>query len=365
MLHTASDASRALRLSLATLCLLAAVSVQADEIVVDGKPMSGKVVKVTPKGLDVKTDYGKGNVLVPYDKVTSLRTDEPFTLIVSDEDEIVGNLVGVKDGNLLVGADAASARAVPVDSLHDSVTQKEFEESQFLRLRSTLRYWNARYDLAFSGTDATRDTLSLTTGFEVERRKRPTRFLTTGSYRFGTLHDKDNDPRHQKTENELLGMVRGEYDVTPRIYGFAATSAEYDQIESLSLRLTPKAGPGYRIFNIETESEKRLWSVDVGGAWVYERFFGGSTNSYASIAFGTEGAFSLPWGSLFTFRGSYLPAIDDWANNYLLRGEANLLFPMTSWLSFRTGVLDTYTSQPADDADHNSVTGTAGLALVF
>ena len=38
---------------------------------------------------------------------------------------------------------------------------------------------------------------------------------------------------------------------------------------------------------------------------------------------------------------------------------------MTDWLSFKTGVANTYTSQPSDDNDHNSLTGTAGLALVF
>ena len=62
---------------------------------------------------------------------------------------------------------------------------------------------------------------------------------------------------------------------------------------------------------------------------------------------------------------SYLPAVDDWINNYLLKGSADLLFPMTDWLSFKTGVLNTYTSQPADDNDHNSLTGTAGIALTF
>ena len=76
---------------------------------------------------------------------------------------------------------------MPVDTLHDSVTQKEFEESALLRLRSTLRYWDAQYDLSFAATDATTDTLTFSTGFEIERRKRPTRFLTIGSYRLATI----------------------------------------------------------------------------------------------------------------------------------------------------------------------------------
>ena len=57
-------AARAVGLSLAVLWLAAALAAEADEIAVDGKPMSGKVVKVTPKGLEVETTYGKGNVLV-------------------------------------------------------------------------------------------------------------------------------------------------------------------------------------------------------------------------------------------------------------------------------------------------------------
>ena len=362
MLHACFLVPRQRLIALALLCLLAPARVPADEIVVDGKPMSGKVVKVTPKGLDVETTYGKGNVLVDYANVTSLRTDEPFTVLTGDEGEVVGHLVGVKDGNLLVGADEASAKAVPVGTLFDSVTQKEFEESGLLRLRSALRYWDARYDLAFAATDATTNTLNFVTGFEVERRKRPTRFLTTGSYRFATIDDPNDDPSGQTTtENELIGALRGEYDITPRIYAFSAASAEYDEIESLSIRFTPKAGPGYRIFDTET----RKWSVDVGGAWVLEEFFGGDDNSYASIAFGTEGSFTLPWKTTLTFRGSYLPAVDDWAKNYLLRGEAALMFPMTDWLAFRTGVVNTYTSQPAEDTDNNSLTGTAGLSLVF
>ena len=57
-----------------------AAPVQADEIVVKGQPMSGQVVKVTAKGLEVKTTYGKGNVLVPYDKIWCPGADEVTTL---------------------------------------------------------------------------------------------------------------------------------------------------------------------------------------------------------------------------------------------------------------------------------------------
>jgi hypothetical protein len=353
---------------LAALCLLAlalqTAAARADEIEVDGKPISGKVVKVTPDGLEVETTYGKGNVVVPYARITQLHTDEPFAVLNGDDGEVSGRLIGVRDGKLLlVGEDEASASVVPVDTLHDSVAQKQFEESALLRLRSYLRYWSAHYDLSFAATDSTTNTLAFSTGFEVERRKKPTRFFASGSYRLATIDDPHDDPSREVTsENELLGALRGEYDLGSRYYTYAASSWEYDQVESLSLRFTPKGGLGVRLI----DTEKQQWDADIGAAWVYENYFGSEdTNRYASLAFGTDGKFSLPYGSTLTLRGEYLPAVDDWTVNYLLRGSATLLFPMTDWLSFKSGVVEQYTNQPAADTARNSLTATAGLALVF
>jgi len=351
---------RATALSLAVVLLGFSAPLLADEIVVDGKPMSGKVVKVTKGGLEVETTYGKGNVLVPYDKVTTLHTDEPFMVISGDEGEVTGKLVGVRGGNiLLVGEDPETASAVAVDSLFDSVTQKKFDESGLLRLKSRLRYWKGHYDLAFAATDATDDSLSFSTGFEIERRKTPTRFLASGNYRLAT-NDSPNKPE-STTQNELLGLLRGEYDLTPRFYAFTSIGAEYDEVEDLSLRLTPRAGPGVRIF----DSDKYKWSVDVGGGYVYENYFGPHENRYAAIVFGTEGLVTLLWGSTLTFRGDYSPAVDDWANTYLINAKADLAFPMTEWLSFKTGVVEQYNSTPPANTHKNSLTGTAGIALVF
>lgn len=348
---------------LAALCLLAlCAAARAEEIEVDGKPMPGKVVRVTAKGLEVETTFGTGEVLVPYDRITALRTDEPFAILAGDDGAISGRLVGVREGALLVGDDPASATAVPVASLHDSVTQKKFDASALLRLRSALRYWSAHYDLAFAATDSTANSLAFATGFEVERKKKPTRFLADASYRLATSDDPSGpDSREETTQNEVRGALRGEYDLTSRIYGFAAGDAEYDEVESLSLRATPKGGVGVRIL----VTEKYALNADIGGSWVYERFFGGSENRYFAVAFGTNGSFTLPFGATLTIRGDYLPAVDDWAGDYLLTGTAALLFPMTDWISFKTSIIDQYDNTPAEDNSQNSLTATAGLTLVF
>jgi len=341
---------------------LAAPPVSSDEIVVGGETAAGQVVSVGPKGLEVETRYGKGNVLVPYDRVTTLQTDQPFVIVHGDDGETRGRLVGVREGELLVADESGAVTAIPVATLFDSVTEEAYESSSRTRWRSRLRYWTARHDLSFAATDATVNTLALGTGFEIERRKTPTRFLINGSYRYGVKDDPGGDDSSESvTDNELLGGLRGEYTFTRHLYTFAAFSAEYDSVESLSLRAVPRGGLGVHIL----DQERLRWDVDMGPAYVYERFFGGDENRYASVAFGTDLMVGLPFGATLTARGEYLPAVDDWAGDYLLRGTAALQVPMTEWLALRSSLVNQYDNTPADDSSRNSLSVLAGLSLVF
>jgi hypothetical protein len=350
------------------------VAAFADEIVVKDVPMSGKVVGVNADGLEVETTYGKGNVLVKYADVTTLRTDAPFVVVTGDDGKVTGKLVGVRDGDkLLVGEDEASAQAIPVGTLFPSGTKEKWDSSSLRRAKALFRYWNAKYDLAFGATDSTINTVSMLTGLEVERRKSPTRLLLNGGWRYGTKDDPDvntstGEESESVTENEVLGAIRGEYDLTKRFYTFASASAEYDEVEELSTRFIPKAGLGIHIIRIDASPGKPKYylDADVGGAWVYEDFFGPrDTNRYAAVAFGTDIFLTLPLGMTLTSRGEYLPNVEQWADDYLLNGKATLAFPMNEWLSLTTSVIDQYDATPSDNNQHNSVTLTAGLSLVF
>ena len=141
-------------------------------------------------------------------------------------------------------------------------------------------------------------------------------------------------------------------------------------MEASSIRAIPKAGFGVHIIRFEEKDGKprHFWDADVGGAWVYEDFFGNGQNDpnrYAAIAFGTDIFVTLPLGMTLASRGEYLPAVDDWQDDYLLRGKATLAYPMTEWLSLTSSVIDTYDNTPAEDTDQNSLTLAAGVSLVF
>ncbi len=87
--------------------------------------------------------------------------------------------------------------------------------------------------------------------------------------------------------------------------------------------------------------------------------------------FGAEAHAELPYSAKFQWRMDYLPSINDWTNTYLLRNDAQLLFPIVGAFNFKLEVLDDYDSHPARNsmgmllAKENSLITTAGLAVAF
>lgn len=336
----------------------------ADEIRVNGDLLQGTVEAVTASSIEFSTDYGGGTLSIPLDKVESISCEKEFYFIHGDDGTTTGRVLAIRNGKFVVGSDEATASEIDPGTVHD-VYAADKMEGRMGWLRRATALWHGTFDLGFGVTKSTTDTTSVAAGFTFDRKKKPSRVTASASYRYGTQKTKDNDPAtddgKETTENEIKGMIRGEYDIRPRLYWYASQDAEYDEIESLSYRLVPKTGLGYRLW----ESDKGLFQLEAGGAYVYENYFGNEDDGYFAIAFGKLLEWKIPWfGSEFTWRTDYLPAADDWGN-YLIRSDAALLVPMISWLKFKIGVSETYNSEPAEDTDKNTITTTAGLAAVY
>lgn len=360
MLARSSNGSASLAvIACAFLVLASAVAARAAEVVVKGEDLEGKVVGVTSGGVAFETIYGSGAIQIPWADVERLQTEERFLILHGDTGEARGRLLGVSDGQLQVGDDAASAESIDVASIHSGSSESVLADSYWESLRARYRFWRGDLGLTAGLTRATTDTSSFASDFEVERRKQPTRLLANASYRFSATKEKGFSS--ERNENGVRGLLRGEYDLSERFYTYTAVTGEYDEIQSLSFRTAPKAGVGYRI----VKTERAMLSADIGGSYVYERYFGGDTNDYFAAAFGGECSYELPKKMTFSCRGEYLPAVDDWTRKYLLRGTALLSIPMLDWLSFRFKAEDEYNSQPAPDTDHNRMSLTAGLAVGF
>jgi len=343
----------------ATVVAWFAAAAVADEITVKGTTLRGTIKSMSATELQMDTEYGKGTLTIPMKDVENITSDARYYVMHGEEAQTSGRILGLSNGTLLVGEDAAAEQKVDVTTVHSVYSAEKVETGALGSLRSNLRYWTGAFDLGFGLAQSTVDTTTFATGLGVERRKSPTRLVFGTKYGYGT-QDRDNEPTTKVTDN-LSGLLRGEYDLTSKIYSFGSGDGKYDAIQRLSIRGVPQAGLGYRFY----KTDDAFLQAESGGAWVYQKYFGGEENDFWAVRFGGE-AGGKTWRDMrWSWKGEYLPAVDDWANNYLLRTEAALLYPMTDLLYLKWSLLDEYNNQPAADATNNNLATTLGLSLVY
>jgi hypothetical protein len=348
------------RVAVVTLVAAVAAPASADRVVVKGDTLQGTVKSITSKALVMGTVYGEGEITIDLADVESIATEAPFQVMHGDDARTLGPVVGVSSEGIRVAETGAAPVELAWDEVWSARRDPGPEASVLERAPVALPYWSGRFDLAFSATQATDDTLSLATGLGLGRERGPHRSRLGATWRLAQqkLQGESNDT----TANELRGFGRHEFEFAPRWFAYGSGEAEYDEIEELSLRAVPRLGVGRRLY----ESETAWFAVDAGGAYVYERFFGGSTNQYPGLALGAESDWQLPiLGASWHNRLDYTPSLEDFTGDYLLRFETEFLIPIWEAISFRVAIVNLYDSTPAEDTEENSLSSLLGLSYGF
>jgi hypothetical protein len=329
----------------------------ADKVTVKGTTLEGTVLSVTKTTVEMKTVYGDGTLKLKIEDVSRIETDGVLRLYHGDE-LTEAKVVDVADGTV-----TAEGAAIPVATLEAVQNTSPGKELGILdRIALQYPFWSGNFDLAFNYTDSTVNSLSIASGLALKREKAPTRFLLAVSYLRSTSEDDAGNDEGNVLANELRGMTRFEYDLSPHWFAFGSAEAEHDEVERLSVRAIPKVGMGYKLWN---DPAKGYFAVDGGTAWVYERFFGGDTNDYFSLAVGAETSVKLGYGWIWFARLDYLPSVEDWVEDFILRGETSLVFPLTEHFALKTSLVDLYDSTPAEGSESNSLQTLVGVSVLF
>lgn len=335
-----------------------------------GDTIHGRIADLTADGVLFEPASGKGKIAVKWEDVESLETEGNYVVLHGAEGEVRGKILRFEQGHLLVGEAPATAERVEVSALFHAYDESKATGSWVERMRSSLRFWMATLDANAAYTDSTTDTLAGGAGILIDRKKEPTHLLFEAGAKYA-----DENKQHEErtiTENALFAFTRGELDLTDHWYTYASTRFTHDNQLHLSLRAEPRGGAGYHFI----KSKTRNLSADVGVAWIYEKFFGDEfvtfgddrdrgDDDYWSIAFGVQGDAELAYGAILRGRAEYLPAVDDWQNNYLARAETSLDVPLLQWLALRFAMADEYDNTPAPGAQRNKFSTTMGFAIRF
>ena len=84
------------------------------KVYVKGEMLEARIAALKPKGLVVTTEYGEGQLTIPWADVERIESQRTLVLAFGDEGEIIeGRLLGVDGDAILFGDDDASARRIP------------------------------------------------------------------------------------------------------------------------------------------------------------------------------------------------------------------------------------------------------------
>lgn len=342
--------------------LVFATSARADRLTAGGNTLQGKVTSLSSAGVEFQPDFAKDAMLVPWDNVEDLSTEASFQVLHGDSGETDAPVRGFQDGKLSIGEEAIDPNtlvsAVPLDG----------EGLGFAdRTRSKWRHWSGGLDVGFNLQQATTDNMGVMVALRALRAKDPTRLILGMGYRYGT--QKNSGGPESTTQDSISGLLRGEYDFSERVYGYASTDALYDSIQRISLRAVPQAGVGYVVWErAPKEGVRDFLQVEAGGGWVYERYLEVGPgdleeDDYFTVAFGVLSAYMLPRGASLDWRFDWLPAVDDFTGDYVVRTEAGLNVPLVAPISARFSIADTYDSTPAAGSDENTLYVASGLSV--
>ncbi|HYD48505.1 MAG TPA: DUF481 domain-containing protein [Terriglobales bacterium] len=336
-----------------------------DEVTARGTTLRGTINRLTGTGVELQPEYGDGVLMVKWKDVENLRSEKVFQILHGDDDAVYSPLHGYRDGKLQLNEATVEVAALqlglPIAGTTPALTD---------RLRSTWRYWDGNFDVSFHSAQSTVDTLGMLFAFEATRNKAPTRLITAASYRFGRQESErrneatgEDETEETTLQDEWRGLVRGEYQITPRFYGLLSGDLQYDAIQSLSLRAVPKLGAGYLVWLDQlSETKRNFLGLESGGAYIYENYFGSETDQYFAVAFGAMAQVHFSFGR-FDWRLDYLPSVSDWTGDYLLRTEAGVTIPIIGPLNLRATLTDAFDSSPAEDAEKNSLYVSVGLGV--
>jgi Protein of unknown function, DUF481 len=334
----------------------------ADEVLSKGTTLLGKITSLSAAGINFEPEYGKGSVAIPWDNIEGLRSDGPFQVLYGDGEEADAPLQEFSNGTLQAGAQAVDVKTIrsgqPIGASGLSFSD---------RMRSAWRYWDGNFDVGLNVQQATTDTTGFILGFQTVRTKDPTKLTLGANYRYST--EKKTGQGRSVIQDQAAGLIRGDYSFTPRIYGFTSGDATYDAIQKLSIRGVPKLGAGYLIWEDKLDADRRNYlQGEVGPAYVYERYF---TNvlprdrDYFAVAFGLLAGYYLPFGAHADWRLDYLPAVNDFTNQYLLRNDFGLTLPLIDPIGAKFSLLDEYNGRPAAGTKHNNLYLTFGLSVAW
>ena len=230
--------------------LFASVALAADVDKVtlkNGDRFSGTIVSGDGKTLLLKTEFA-GDITIEWDAVTAIDSSQDLHLTLKDGQQLSGK-VSTTDGKFVITGPGAAAAPAEKDSI--VAVRNDVEH-----------FWSGLLDTGLALTSGNSSTLSYTLATTAVRETPRDKLTVYSTY----VYANDNStPPTRTTANYFRGGVRGDLNVSPRVFIFALADFETNQLQHLNLRQVYGGGFGYHVIKSDRTT------FDVFGGASYDR----------------------------------------------------------------------------------------------
>ena len=325
----------------------------ADEVVMkNGDRVAGVIIKQDGKTITVKTD-NFGIVTAPWDKVASIKSDQPVHVVLKDGKTLVGT-VAPSGGKVEIAAKDTKVDVSPgeVAAIRDADEQKAYER---LLNPGLLQLWSGGGSVGWAGTSGNAKTTTFTTAFNAARVTNTDKIsLDFNLIKASALISGQT----ASTAQAVRGGIGYDHNVSPRVFVTVFNDYEYDRFQNLDLRFV--AGGG---FGLHAVKNKRSALNLLGGAdYNHSSFSTPLTRNAAEAFWGDEYTLKLTGASSLNQSFRMFNNLSD-TGEYRVNLDLGVATKIKKWLSWNLALSDHYLSNPVPGRKGNDWLYTTGLGI--
>jgi putative salt-induced outer membrane protein YdiY len=348
------------------LCLCASVA-RADQIILkNGDRLTGTIVKSDAKTLLIKTELA-GDVNVKWEAVTSIVSTQALHLALKDGQTVVGTVTTNDDKFEVATKDTGAVTATKADvvGVRDDAEQKAYDD-QIERLRHPhlSDFWSGLLDTGLSLTRGNSDSLTYSLSAKAARLTEHDKISV-----YSTAIYTDSTVGHvtSTTAHAIRGGIRGDLNVSDKLFVFGFTDFEYDQFQDLDLRNVLGGGLGYHAVKTKTTT----FDLFAGGSYDQD-FFGAVaatptpavTRKTGEVVLGETFNTKLDNRTTLTEQFSLYPNVSE-TGTYRFQFDSTAATKLKNWLSWQVTYSDRYLSNPLAGFKKNDLLLSTGIRLTF
>jgi hypothetical protein len=331
----------------------------ADQIELkDGDRITGNIVKKDGETVTVDSK-SFGTVTFKWADVATVTTDQPITVVLSNDRSFRGNLQ-TQNGRIDIQAAGApqSISTADIVALRNNAEQATYERLQHPGI---FDLWAITGSLNLAGNKGNAETSTLTTPVDFVRDSNTSR---TKAYFTSIRSTATIAGVSALTARAVRGGWSFDRHLTGRLLLNLFNDYEYDEFQDLDLRVVLGSGLGYQFWKAEPGSLALVagmdWNREQFGATLIPGFTRNSPEAY--------------WGDDFIYKMTTRTSLTQsfrMFNNlsntgaYRLNFDTTAITQLTKWLNWNISLSDRNLSNPVPGRKNNDLLYTTGLGFTW